>query len=251
MLRPTPRVKYYMMQPTQCPICSQLRDIETSFYKYAAPDYDRPLPAAAAHLQRVQFLDEEDAERRHVRRCPSCASLYTYLLSYEYLVNGSEDEETLTRLTPDEAAAYHRQQARRLEALRQEIDDLQGAAGSLGDYIDLGRSTPSEEEAAYDKMQAYHQSAEQSRQRLQAQVEAYRQSCPEVLAAWAGTHCRVCRAILDADFPPGADAQTARYVARSTLEAWEALPQAGETFIGINTAWLPDYLERLQAELGG
>ena len=189
-----------------CSICSQLRDIETSFYKYLAPDYDRPLPAATDRLQRVLFLDEEDAERRHVRRCPSCASLYTYQLTYEYLVNGSEDEETLTRLTPDETAAYYRQQARLLEILRREIDDLQGAAGSLGDYIDLGNPTPSEEKEAFDKMQAYRQSAEQSRQRLQAQVEAYRQSCPEILSAWAGAHCRVCRAILDAGFPPGADA---------------------------------------------
>ena len=234
-----------------CPICSQLKEVETSFHKYLAPDYDRPLPEAAARLQRVPFLDEEDAERRHVRRCPSCASLYTYLLSSEYMINGNEDEETLTRLTPDEAAAYHHQQAHRLEALRREIDNLQGAAGSLGDYIDLGNPTPSQEEEAFDQMQTYRKSAEQSRLRLQAQVETYRQSCPEILSAWAEAHCRVCRAILEAGFPPRADAQTSRYVARTTLEAWQALPQAGETFIGINTAWLPDYLERLETDLGG
>ena len=233
-----------------CPICSQLKEVETSFHKYLAPDYDRPLPDAAARLQVVKWLEDEDSDRSQVRRCPSCARLYTYLLSSEYMVNGSEDEETLTRLTPAEAAAYHHQQARRLEALRREIDDLQGAAGSLGDYIDLGRPTPSEADAAFDQMQAYRQSAEQDRQRLQAQVEAYRQSCPEILSAWAGAHCRVCRAILEADFPPGSDAQTARYVARTTLEAWEALPQAGETFIGINTAWLSNYLDRLEADLG-
>jgi hypothetical protein len=58
--------------------------------------------------------------------------------------------------------------------------------------------------------------------------------------AWPGAHCRICRAILDADFPPGPDAQTARYVARSTLEAWEVLPQAGEIFIAINIAYLSD-----------
>jgi hypothetical protein len=232
-----------------CPICSQLRNVETSFYKYAAPEYDRPLPAAAALLKIVQWLEGEDTERYHIRRCPSCASLYTYQLTYEYLVNGSEDEETLTRLAPAEAAAYHLQQARRLEALRREIDDLQGAAGFLGDYIDRGHPSPSEEEAAYDKMQAYRQSAEGSRQRLQAQVEAYRQTCPEILLAWAGAHCRVCQAILAADFPPEPDAQTARYVATSTLNAWQALPQSGETFIAVNTAWLPDYLDRLLTEL--
>jgi hypothetical protein len=232
-----------------CPICSQLKDVETSFSKYLAPDYDRPLPAAATQLQVVPWLEGEAPERNHVRRCPACASLYNYLLSSEYMVNGSEDEETLTRLTPAEAAAYQRQQAVKLEALRREIDDLQGAAGSLGDYIDLGHPSPAEEETAYNQMMDYRQSAEEGRQRLQAQVEAYRQACPEILSAWAGAHCRVCQAILAAGFPPGPDAPVSRYVARTTLEAWQALPQAGEAFIGINTSWLSDYLERLQAEL--
>ncbi len=239
------------MTHTPCPICSQLKDVETSFYKYGWPEHDSPLPAAAASLVIVDVIGE-DRERFHLRRCPSCASLYTYQFSYDYYVNGSEDEEVLTRLAPAEALTYFRQHAQQLEALRQEIDNLQGAAGSLGDYLDRGCPSPAEAEASFEQMQAHRQAADLARQRLQAQVDAFRQTCPEILQVWAEAHSRVCQSLLAADSIPGAsplDEDVARYVAQSTLPAWQALPQAGEAFIAINTAYLSDYLERLQAEL--
>ena len=239
------------MTRTPCPICSQLKDVETSFYKYGWPEHDSPLPTAANSLVVVDVIGE-DRERFHLRRCPICATLYTYQFSYDYYVNGSEDEEVLTRLAPAEAQTYFCQHAQQLEALRQEIDNLQGAAGSLGDYIDHGSPSPAEAEAAFNQMQAHRQAADLARQRLQAQVEAFRQTSPEILHLWAEAHCRVCHSILATDSIPGAtplDEDTARFVAQSTLKAWQVLPQAGESFIAINTAYLSDYLERLQAEL--
>ena len=85
-----------------CPICSQLGDVHISFYKYAAPEYDRPLPEASQKLVILPTLGASDPEKEHVRRCPQCGRLYHYAFSYEYLVNGSEDEEVLTRMTPDQ-----------------------------------------------------------------------------------------------------------------------------------------------------
>lgn len=42
-----------------------------------------------------------------VKRCPLCATCYLHTSAYEYLVNGgSEDEVTVTRLAPDEAATW-------------------------------------------------------------------------------------------------------------------------------------------------
>ena len=35
-----------------------------------------------------------------------CGTYYLYRTDYEYLVNGSEDEEYLTRLTEEQAAGY-------------------------------------------------------------------------------------------------------------------------------------------------
>ena len=86
-----------------CAVCSQLRAVETSFHKWGWEEQDRPLPAAAALLERDEPLDAYDPERRHLRRCPLCGVLYLYESSYEYLANGSEDEEVLTRLTPEQA----------------------------------------------------------------------------------------------------------------------------------------------------
>jgi len=94
-----------VMALSDCEICSRLAEVETSFAKYGSDDAARPLPPEAARLTPVGDLATLDAEH-HVRRCPLCGMLYRYDWSYEYLVNGSEDEELLVRLTPDEARAW-------------------------------------------------------------------------------------------------------------------------------------------------
>lgn len=71
-----------------CRICSQLGDIETGSSKYGWPDQDVPLPAAYRELV-------PDSE---VLKCPLCGTRYQYEERYDYYVNGSEDEYTLTRL---------------------------------------------------------------------------------------------------------------------------------------------------------
>lgn len=233
-----------------CPLCSQLKDVETSFAKYLAPQHDRPLPEAAARLVVLPAIDPAvDPERAHVRRCPQCGTFYRYLQSHEYMINGTEDQEELTRLSPSQADAFFLEQAILLELLRREIDDLQGAAGSLGDYIDRGRPGPAEEKEAYDFMERHRQDADRLRARLQALVETLRRDGPEILAAWADAHARVCRSLLASLPDQSDDDKTARFVARATLEAWEKLPGSGEPFIGIHTPWLEGYLELLDGEL--
>ena len=83
-----------------CEICSELRAAETSFYKWGWEENDRPLPAAAARLVPAEEIDSYERERHHLKRCPLCGTLYLYEWTYEYLANGSEDEERLTRLPP-------------------------------------------------------------------------------------------------------------------------------------------------------
>ncbi|MDD8025428.1 MAG: hypothetical protein PHI34_02860 [Acidobacteriota bacterium] len=94
-----------------CTVCGTLRAVETSFSKYGSPALERPLPAAAARLQFIRIIDADAPEKSHVRRCPACASLFAYRLTYDYQANGSEDEETLARLSPDEAASFRRREA--------------------------------------------------------------------------------------------------------------------------------------------
>jgi len=90
----------------ECEICRHLSDVETSFSKYGWDEMTRSLPAEAWRLLPVEDTSSYDAERHHVRRCPICGTFYQYDQSYEYLVNGSEDEEVLTRLTPTQARRF-------------------------------------------------------------------------------------------------------------------------------------------------
>lgn len=89
-----------------CAICSSLQDEEYAFQKYGWPDDDTFLPAAAAKLVVVRNLRPHGSRDLLLKQCPQCGTFYLYRTDYEYLVNGSEDEEFLTRLTPDQAAEY-------------------------------------------------------------------------------------------------------------------------------------------------
>ena len=165
------------------------------------------------------------------------------------MINGTEDEEELVRMSPSQATAFYLEQAVLLERLRREIDDLQGAAGGLGDYIDRGRPGPAEEKEAYDSMERQRLEAGRLRARLLALVETLRRDGPEILAAWAGAHARVCRSLLASLPDQSDDDKTARFVARTTLEAWEKLPGNGEAFIGSGAPWMKGYQEMFDREL--
>ena len=91
---------------SDCEICSHLAEVETSFSKYGWEDMTRSLPPAAARLLPAEDISTGEKEHHHVKCCPLCGTFYQYDFSYEYLVNGSEDEEVLTRLTPDQARRF-------------------------------------------------------------------------------------------------------------------------------------------------
>jgi hypothetical protein len=89
-----------------CQICANLQQEEYAFQKYGWPDGDTYLPSAAGQLIIVRDFQPYDSRKLQLRQCPICGAYYLYRTDYEYLVNGSEDEEYLTRLTDQEAAEY-------------------------------------------------------------------------------------------------------------------------------------------------
>ena len=94
------------MPISRCRICKNLGEIETSFVKYGHEREDIFLPGAANELQPIGDISSSEARNDHIKVCPSCGTYYHYRWSYEYLANGSEDEETLIRLTPTEAKEH-------------------------------------------------------------------------------------------------------------------------------------------------
>jgi hypothetical protein len=90
----------------QCRICSSLQDQEYAFQKYGWEQDNTHLPAAASHLKVVRDFRPYDSRKQQLQQCPECGTYYLYRTDYEFLVNGSEDEEYLTRLTEEQATEY-------------------------------------------------------------------------------------------------------------------------------------------------
>lgn len=88
-----------------CGICSQLSDKESAYQKYGG-DNNTTLPSASAKLVVVKDFKPHSERKLQLQRCPECGAFYLYETDYEYLVNGSEDEQDLTRLTDSEAVEY-------------------------------------------------------------------------------------------------------------------------------------------------
>ena len=89
-----------------CGICSNLTDQEYAYQKYGWERYDTHLPAAVNALKVVRDFRPYDSRMLQILQCPGCCTYYLYKTDYEYLVNGSENEEFLTRLTEKQAAEY-------------------------------------------------------------------------------------------------------------------------------------------------
>lgn len=91
---------------THCSICSSLASEEMAFQKYGWEEDNTYLPAAANQLTLVRDFKPYSSRKLQLQQCPECGTFYLYRSDYEYLVNGSEDEEYLTRLSAAEAAKY-------------------------------------------------------------------------------------------------------------------------------------------------
>ena len=99
------------MRHKLCGVCSSLSDLEKAYQKYGWEQDNTYLPAAAGHLKVVRDFRPYSSRKLQLQQCPDCGTYYLYETDYEYLVNGSEDEESLMRLTLEQAAEYLSQPA--------------------------------------------------------------------------------------------------------------------------------------------
>jgi hypothetical protein len=96
---------------THCSLCSQLADQEYAFQKGGREDEATYLPTASNNLELVKDFKPHSSRALQLKRCPECKTYYLYTSDYEFLVNGTEDEDYLKRLTEAEAAEYLEQPA--------------------------------------------------------------------------------------------------------------------------------------------
>ncbi len=89
-----------------CSLCAQLADKEFACQKFGWEENNTNLPAAANRLIVVKDFKPLSSRKLQLQQCPECHTYYLYETDYEYLVNGSEDEEFLQRLTAEQAQEY-------------------------------------------------------------------------------------------------------------------------------------------------
>lgn len=88
----------------RCSICSQLADYNRGFQKFGREEEDTSLPEAAGRLKDIAEVRPGANRSPVLDQCPECGTYYLYKVEYEFLADGSEDEQILTRLTDQEAA---------------------------------------------------------------------------------------------------------------------------------------------------
>ena len=91
--------------PGRCGTCGELGDYHYALQKHGREDEDTFLPAAAGRLRSVCEIDPDKRPNQTVEQCPDCGAWFLYKSSYEYLATGSEDEQTLSRLSAEQARA--------------------------------------------------------------------------------------------------------------------------------------------------
>lgn len=89
-----------------CSICSQIKDYEYGLQTHGREEEDTFLPKAGSQLKIAKYLKSQGERRIYVAICPQCGTHYLFKSDYEYLATGSEDEQSLKRLTAEEAATY-------------------------------------------------------------------------------------------------------------------------------------------------
>jgi hypothetical protein len=86
-----------------CSICKHLSDREYASQKFGWEENDTSLPAAAGNLVVILDVQPDSQRAKQLWQCPECSTYFLYETTYEFLVNGSEDEQSLTRI-PGEVA---------------------------------------------------------------------------------------------------------------------------------------------------
>jgi hypothetical protein len=175
-----------------CELCREISDQEYCFSKYGHEE-GGTLAGVTGKMVPVEPLDSLTKERHHVKRCTRCGTFYRYDCTYEYLVNGSEDDEDLVRLTPGEAK-----------------DRL-----APGEYSEIIRDFEARAGEAAPKLRFYvvrslleHYLASKDGKAMKRVVKAHLDLAPQVLCQLKAWRARKPSRILDAlvrDLePPGA-----------------------------------------------
>lgn len=94
-----------------CTMCAPLGGGGGRLWKESDPDWVGTFSNVPPDLQeRLQHVAGDDttcsSRGRGLYRCKACGAFFEYVRSYEFLVGGSEDEETWTRVSAEHVRAH-------------------------------------------------------------------------------------------------------------------------------------------------
>ena len=142
----------------------------------------------------------------------------------------------------------------RLESLRRQTQTSNYFAGSLYDYLNLGRPNEQQRRQALADIAEYEKQAAESLKQLGEALATLRADAPQVVEEWVGCHMDVCNRIIaeaiaegeaNPDQAPGSYPAVRLYVATETLVEWEKVLKGDLDFVLINGSYLSDYDERV------
>ena len=103
------------MLPSQCSVCSVLGDFQYGFQKGGRDEDNSFIHPISDKLEEIEDRGSSGSREHKILRCPQCGTWYQYDTDYEFLVNGTEDEQTLRRMAP--AEVYSRYGKKQYETL--------------------------------------------------------------------------------------------------------------------------------------
>lgn len=154
--------------------------------------------------------------------------------------------------TPEPASKPTIEAVHQLETAWREIEELQKKIGSAGDYLDRGRPGPADKANAEAFIRENKPKAQTLEAELEATLQTYRANQPEIVTIWVQAHLDTLAEIIaatKADKTALKENKTRLYIAKKTVDEWQAVRQGQQAYFSINTYFMPDYYERLQSHL--
>jgi hypothetical protein len=133
-------------------------------------------------------------------------------------------------------------EATQLEKIRQQIEDAEYESGNMSDYLDYGKPNENEKTQAEERMRIKNAEAAVLKQKLRELVQ---NTSRQVIEEWVNYHTSILQAILSEN-PKGANADTRKYVAQTTLEEWQSVLNGSRDYVSINWHFLKDYREKVR-----
>ena len=109
----------------KCRICRTIPASSSYFIVGGETKHD-DMPRSASQLEIVGapfFKDSLSSSRTLIKLCPKCGTYYEWDYDYEFLVGGSEDDVTLTRLSDEEGRRRAEQMLDKVETARESYRD--------------------------------------------------------------------------------------------------------------------------------